>query len=220
MDNDYRFDDQTDAGASKVTVLDLSAAGRQFKLKFNCTLKVEIKNNYNYAVKMCIYYVQPKTKTLLDPTADVASGLIDLSITNPLTKIAWYPRHSAHFNKGWNVSKTAYITLLPGEETTLWEKIGWRVYNKDYVDSNPDPYNRFWNKNIVIRIQGQINHDVEKVGVGYSPTQLDIIQTKMYKYCHIGNAQHKRYTDEVTLDVAPLVGGVPRDVNQETSLGG
>lgn len=221
MDNEYIIQGLTTGGTQRDEIINLAGTttNNNWKLMYNGTLTVELKNNYNYALELTVYWCSPKFQTDVAPETEVEAGL-DQRLTDISGELStcWYARHSPRFVANYKTHKINQYLILPGEGMTLFTKTGWRVFEPENQQEHSSVYRRNLTQLLLMRMQGTVSHDNEKTGVGYSEAKLDVIHTRKYKFKHMGQHQVGRWKQNVSLDALPVQYVNPNNTDTETAL--
>lgn len=216
MDDEFKILGQTDALATRTETYDLSSTSneRMYEMLCKAKLMIEVKNNYNYPLRLTVYYCDCIKSATQAADGQVSSGLQDILTTavesNKSTQ--WFPRHAPKFNEHWRTKYMKEVYLCPGEKDVFVTSTKWFKFRPaDYATDSQDHQPKF-TKLILIRQQGDVAHDAEETGVGYSAGKLDLIQTNDYKFKFTGSNQIKRYYEDNNLDAAPVQMVVSGDV--------
>lgn len=209
MDDDYVELGKNDANnVQREEIYNLLGGKTQFKLLHQLEHVLHIKNNYNYAVRVMLMSLEPKEQTNTAPILDIHAGLDDIEKgggTTFRTSPCWYPSDSKIFNQNWNVRRTHKFVMYPGEHQSFRRKMRWRLYDPENHDqhtfANNPKQTHYW----VMRIVGTVSHNAVGEGVtpgnvGYSATNLDLVEECKVKYKHVGQKQIQRHSTSNNLD--------------------
>lgn len=220
MNDDYIQLGMNDAlTAQREEVLNLLDGFHNFKLYYKIKSRLEIKNNYNYAVKLSAWWCTPRDKTGTGPVTLIASGLDRVSRPSTLPSPGWeynpcfYPEMSRDFRRGYRTLRRKDYVINPGENLELWFGHKWKMYPMADYNKYIELYQPWHTMMLVLRLQGTPATDTVtdplNPGVGYSSTALDTIQTDFYKFRHVGQNQVVRHQSILDLAPAPAQAVIP-----------
>lgn len=202
-------------GTAGLNTIDLSSTTAEVhEALINHKNTLEMRNNGIFTAQLDIYKIMFKEGANTDPSVYVQQGLDQLATpaTNPETYTGYYPRYSEQFRKHCMVLSYNRVYLGPGSNKVVYMRTKPHYFaTTTFNDNNLPKYTTC----IMIRIQGTTGYGLE--GVGYSPANVDVIQTRHYWFRFKGGRQVKRYKFDDT-GLAAVIDQVDEDLGEGENM--
>lgn len=190
-----------DGGSS--TQQDLSAKMNVAGIKVQAIAKIHYRNNSSHPVDMIIYFLCNKEFTSSSPDIYLAGRHTDatIGVTNATSTTSnhiapnAYPSDSKFWQHYKRLKKTLKIRLNPGDEFRTSVSKVFR-FNDDYDDITGQTYLSNKTVTILTRQIGVIAHQQDNPSaVGYSNTQVDVIEESIFKFRFVGLNEQQQLLD-------------------------
>jgi len=180
---------------------------------------LEMKNNYDVPIKVCVYIIVPKTDTSTDPAVTMSAGLADVGITAAQSTL-WKIRDAPKFNSAWTIKRSVCRILKPGGTMVVNNS----VYNVKWDPTSNDTLTfqrKFKNFAFMCTFEACVNeiaHDTTNGNVGYIKGAVDRVFTQRFicKYDGGVHATRVKISDGLAtlLDASSLTGMPTIPINQ------
>lgn len=162
--------------------------------------KIELTNNYQVPVDVCIYRCHIRDDTTISPDTAWSGGMTDISNVGR-DNVNIYPSDSQQFVDLWRVEKTLKKTLQPGRSMSTSHSTKSFQYDPSLSDSHTSTY-QTRNKAFVflVVVQGVIGHDTSANEIGLLQAGVDIKLSRTFEVKYNAGADIKFIYSTTTLN--------------------